>query len=131
MERSRHHREHGRDEQRDAQPHLQGKDVERKERRPDEVLALPVASGDQHRVPVLAKNRGLLGFVQRTPELLFAILHPGDQVLRQFADDVVLLLPGQKELNGLQVAIEHVHGLTPTESRSTNHRCFAIRRADA
>ena len=93
VERSRDHREHRRDEQRDAQPHLQGKDVERKERGPDEVLARPVASGDKHRVPVLSKNRGLLGFVQRTAELLLAILHPGDQVLRQFTNDVVLLRP--------------------------------------
>ena len=48
-----------------------------------------------------SKDIGLLVLVERSAELFRPVLHLREEILRELADDVVLLAPREKKPNGL------------------------------
>ena len=101
MENRRDAGEHCRDDERDAESHLEREEVKREERRANESRVGAVLTRDDHRMPVTAEQLRLFVLGKRASERLLAILHLREQVLRQLADDVVLMAAGKKESNGL------------------------------
>ena len=93
-------------EQRDAEARFEREDVDREERRPDQLLIRPVASRDHHWMAMRVEECGQLVLGERTAEVGFAILDGRVKVLGQLANDVVLLRPRQEEPNGLQVSVQ-------------------------
>ncbi len=67
------------------------------------------ATGDERRVPVPPQDVGDLALGEIAPEHLASILDFRGEVLRQLADDVVLLVPWQEEPDGVQVPVEEGH----------------------
>ena len=118
-------------EQGDRQARLERDHVDREECRTDQLLMRSIAARDEHRVAMAAQDVGLLLLSQRPAELLGSVFHLREQILRQLADDVVLLTARQKKPNGLKIPVEQIHDVTPKEVRRVIRRCSATRRRAA
>ncbi len=101
------------DDERDAEPQLQGKEIQREEGGSNELRVRAILAGDDHRVTVTAQEIRLLVVGERPAERLLAVFDLRQEILGQLANDVVLIPPGQKESNGLQIPVEQLHGRTP------------------
>src|SRR5260370_29611805 len=76
-------------------------------------MVLPKAGRQKRGVAATLENSLLLGFGQRAAKLRFFIFHLRTDIFRKLPDDVFALGPRQTLGDGVQVAIQQVHGAAP------------------
>jgi hypothetical protein len=96
----------GVDEDDEGKDAAHGQQVEREDRRADEVALREVAGGDDFGAAVGPEDRGELGFGEGAVELFGAVVDLGAEVGAEFVEDVVAGGGGKVLADGLEVTFE-------------------------
>ena len=97
------------------QPRLDPEQPVGKQLRPDQrIRPLAVTGGHDQRMADLAQDRLLLVLGQGAAQLFFLRLEPAQDQVAQFGGDVAPFVLRQLRGDGVQIAVDDVHGFSPS-----------------